>query len=104
MSINPPLLTDLFTAYFNARRHKRNTNNQLEFERDYELELVKLYQELMAGKYEVGSSIAFVVKEPTLREIFAATFRDRIIHHLVFNYINPWWERRFINGFNFASQ
>ena len=90
-------MEDLFKAYYDARRHKRNTYNQLEFETNYELNLVKLYEELITGKYEVGSSIAFIVQEPTMREIFAADFRDRIIHHLVFNYINPWWDKRFIN-------
>ncbi|MBT7037755.1 hypothetical protein HN974_02910, partial [bacterium] len=28
---------------------------------------------------------------------FAASFRDRIVHHLIYDYINPIFERSFIN-------
>lgn len=97
LATNPPLLEDLFQAYFDARRHKRNTINQLNFELNYELELIRLYDEIIHHCYHIRPSIAFIVKYPAMREIFAATFRDRVIHHLVYNYINPWWENRFIN-------
>ena len=33
---------------------------------------------------------------PVQREIFAADFRDRILHHLVYNYISPLFEKTFI--------
>ena len=38
-----------------------------------------------------------MVDYPVKREVFAADFRDRIIHHLLFNYISPIFERVFIN-------
>lgn len=37
------LLNDLFYAYYEARRNKRNTINQLEFEFNLERNLIKLY-------------------------------------------------------------
>ncbi len=86
----------LFTAYFEARRHKRSTANQLLFELDLERNLYTLYRDLAARTYELGPSIAFIVTEPKKREVFAATFRDRVVHHLVFDAINPYWERHFI--------
>jgi len=91
------LLRDLFQAYFDARRNKRSTINALDFEINYEKKIFELYKEIRDRKYEIGPSICFVVKEPTLREIFAADFRDRIVHHLLYNYINPIFERLFIN-------
>lgn len=42
-------------------------------------------------------SICFVVNKPVKREIFAADFRDRVVHHLLFNYISPFFEKEFIN-------
>ena len=36
-------------------------------------------------KYEIGVSRAFCVTKPKLREVFCATFRDRIVHHLIAN-------------------
>ena len=34
--------------------------------------------------------------KPVKREIFAADFRDRVVHHLIFNAINPIFEKHFI--------
>lgn len=91
------LLYDLFTAYFDARRNKRNTINQIQFEIDYESNLIQLAREIHERRYQLKPSICFVVNDPVKREIFAADFRDRVVHHLIFNYINPIFERIFIN-------
>lgn len=89
-------LEDLFQAYFDCRRSKRNTMNALAFETDYESNLIALYEELNTGTYLPGRSIAFVVTKPVKREIFAADFRDRIVHHWLINQLNPFFERTFI--------
>lgn len=91
------LLYDLFRAYYDARRNKRNTTNALAFEIDYEKKLFELYEEITNGKYEISRSICFITFDPVQREIFAGDFRDRIVHHLVYNYISPIFERLFIN-------
>ncbi|MCP5062187.1 MAG: hypothetical protein GY936_06980 [Ignavibacteriae bacterium] len=91
------LLQDLFTSYFEARKNKRNTLNALAFEINYETKLFELYEEIVSGKYEISRSICFINFLPVKREIFAADFRDRIVHHLVFKYINPLFEKTFIN-------
>jgi hypothetical protein len=83
------LKIDLFQAYFDARKNKRNTVNQLRFEIDFEHQLLELYQQLVDRTYTITESITFIVNNPVKREIFAADFRDRIIHHLIYNYINP---------------
>jgi hypothetical protein len=90
------LLLDLFRAYFDARKHKRSTANALAFEDGYEEKLFKLYEEIINREYKIGQSICFIVDKPVKREIFAADFRDRIVHHLIFNYINPIFENHFI--------
>ncbi|NCO46343.1 MAG: RNA-directed DNA polymerase, partial [Vibrio sp.] len=43
-----------------------------------------------------GRSICFVVKEPSPREIFAASFKDRVVHHLLIREILEMGERKFI--------
>ena len=88
---------NLFNAYYEARKNKRNTHNQLRFEIDYEQKLWELYDDIRKGNYKVGKSIAFIIDEPVMREIFAADFRDRIVHHLLFNYINSILEPQFID-------
>jgi RNA-directed DNA polymerase len=46
--------------------------------------------------YRPGTSLCFIIREPKQREIFAADFRDRIVHHLLFQYLNPVFDRLFI--------
>ncbi|HIC8809535.1 RNA-directed DNA polymerase [Elizabethkingia anophelis] len=87
----------LFAAYYNARKSKRNSISQLLFEIDYENNLLELYDDIITGRYKVGRSIAFIVEEPVKREIFAANFRDRVVHHLVYQLINPLLDKQFIN-------
>lgn len=53
-------------------------------------------QELQNHTYQPGRSICFVIIDPKPREIFAADFRDRIIHHLLVNHLEPIWEKKFI--------
>ena len=91
-----PLLYDLFRAYYDARKHKRNTQSQLDFEFNLEENLVKLYEELRNRTYKVGNSVCFITNVPVKREVFAAHFRDRVVHHLLHNYLSPLFERVFI--------
>ncbi|WP_455628874.1 reverse transcriptase domain-containing protein [Parabacteroides chinchillae] len=91
------LIEDVFKAYYDARKGKRNSANQLRYEMNLEENLVGLYHEIKEHRYQVGRSICFMVDYPVKREVFAADFRDRIVHHLLFNYISPIYERIFID-------
>ncbi|WP_353627736.1 RNA-directed DNA polymerase [Ralstonia pseudosolanacearum] len=86
----------LVHAYFDCRRTKRNTRNALEFEQDLEPNLGRLYGELQDGSYRPGRSICFVVTRPKAREVWAADFRDRVVHHLLYNHIGARFENAFI--------
>lgn len=86
----------VFDAYFDCRRHKRNSINQLRFEADLETNLVTLFRELRDGDYKIGRTLAFVVAYPKIREIWAADFRDRVVHHLIYNAISDRFYRRFV--------
>lgn len=91
----------VFNAYFDCRRAKRNTINQLRFEIDLEKNLVQLHRDLCDGTYKIGRSVAFVVTHPKVREVWAADFRDRVVHHVIFNAISDRYHRRFIRD-NYA--
>ena len=90
------LLVDLFKAYKDARKHKRRKIKQVEFEVDMENRLIDLRDELWERTYKPGSSMCFIICEPKKREVFAAEFKDRIVHHLYYNYASPIFERTFI--------
>ncbi len=91
------VLEDLFKAYFDARKNKRNTINALAFEKSFEEYIFVLWEEILSGNYKPKASICFIVNNPVKREIFAADFRDRVVHHLICNYIAPVLEKLFIN-------
>ena len=59
------------------------------FEIHYEAELLKLRDEIQAGRYRPQPSITFLVEWPTLREVFAAMFRDRIVQTWIAQRIEP---------------
>jgi len=87
----------MYRAYLDCRRSKRNKPDALAFERNYEENLITLIEELRERRYQPSTSTLFYTEKPKLREIFAAAFRDRIVHHLIYNEISPQWERVFIH-------
>ena len=89
---------ELFEAYLQCRRTKRKKVSTLEFEIDYEERLFELREQLESGKWTPSPSLAFVVKRPVRREIFAADFRDRVVHHWLMNKMIPLLEDFFSNN------
>jgi RNA-directed DNA polymerase len=90
-------VSELFQAYFDCRKTKRNTWNALAFEERMERNLMGLYHELHEGSYHPGRSMCFVVEHPKVREVWAADFRDRVVHHLLYNRVSGRFYRRFIH-------
>lgn len=89
-------LENLLKAYYSCRKNKRTTINALRFEMKFESNLLKLFEELQDRTYKPDRSICFVVTYPKLREVFAADFRDRIVHHLLVSTLEPYFEKSFI--------
>ncbi|HPM27898.1 MAG TPA: reverse transcriptase/maturase family protein [bacterium] len=87
---------NLYKAYRQCRKRKAKTYYHLLFAENLEENLFALEKELINRSYRPGRSIAFVVQKPKIREIFAADFRDRVVHHLLYNYLAPIFERCFI--------
>lgn len=92
-----PTVSELFQAYYDCRLTKRNSASALLFEERLERNLMELYRELLGGEYRPGPSTVFVVEHPKVREVWASGFRDRIVHHLLYNRIADRFHRRFIH-------
>lgn len=88
----------LLAAYLSCRKNKRNTINALTFERNFETNILDLHEGLKDRTYRPDRSICFVVTYPKLLEVFAADFRDRVIHHLLVSNLEPHFERRFFHA------
>ena len=90
------LVCDLRIAMRQARQHKAGTGSCIRCSMEVEEELDNLASSILDGSYAMGPSICFLVTSPVLREIIAAEFRDRIVHHYIFNYLNQVLERELI--------
>lgn len=86
----------LENAYRDCRRNKASSANAIAYEMFYEANLFRLRDEINARSYTPQESIAFIVNKPVQREIFAANFRDRVVHHWIALRIEPLLEKIFI--------
>jgi retron-type reverse transcriptase len=75
---------------------KRNRIDVSDFELNLEKNIFDLYRDLKSGIYKHGPYKGFWIHDPKLRRIHKATVRDRVLHHAIFNVLNPIFEPTFI--------
>ena len=91
------LLVELYIAELLARRGgKRKTMDTHGFEANLFENLVKLQDALWSGNYYPSRGTVHVIFDPVQREIFAAPYVDRILHHWIVGTIIKWQDKRLI--------
>lgn len=91
------LLFELYVAYLEARRGgKRSTFDEHKFEVNEYENLISLRDSLLNKTYRPSRGTAHIIHNPVIREIFAASFRDRVVHHWMYDNVYDWWDARFI--------
>ena len=85
----------LLEAYYDCRKRKRKTASAIVYEMDYEGKLIALRDRINERTYRPGKSMCFVVTRPRYREVFAAAFEDRIVHHWIALRLEPLFEQIF---------
>lgn len=88
---------NLHEAYRKAIRGRRFQCSSLRFREHLEEHLITLHNELTWGMYKPGEYRTFNIYEPKKRVIYAAPFRDRVVHHAIMNITGPIWEGLFIS-------
>lgn len=89
------LLVELYIAERIARRGgKRRTMDTHGFEVNLFENLIRLRDALWEGEYYPSRGTVHVIFDPVQREIFAAPYVDRILHHWVVGIIMKYWEPR----------
>jgi len=76
---------------------KRSRPDAIAFCARYGEEVLALAERLARGDYAPEPGIVFVTERPKYREVHAAVFRDRGVHHLLHALLEPSFERRFIS-------
>ena len=82
-------------AYLDCKRGKMSSPHTIAYMKIATEDLPKLAYEIYMKIYLPTISICFLVKYPKLREVFAADFRDRIVHHWIIIRLEPLFEKRF---------
>ena len=89
-------MENLFLAWREFRRGKRNKLDVQRFEFNLEDNLFRLHRELQDRTYCHSHYTAFSVCDPKPRRIHKACVRDRILHHAVFRILYPVFDKSFI--------
>lgn len=87
---------NIYKAYLKCRKGKRGAINTMGFEVNLFENIQYLSENLQNGTYQPTRSILFYFQKPKLREIFAADFRDRVVHRLLVDILEPHYEKSFI--------
>jgi retron-type reverse transcriptase len=87
---------NLCSAFRRAARGKGNRPDVAVFRLEWEARLIELQRELLEGSYTPGGYRTFQVREPKPRQISAAPFRDRIVHHALTQVLEPVFDGRLV--------
>lgn len=87
---------NLAACWFKARRSKSNSLRIRRFAEDPLRYLLIIQQKLRNREYAFGPYKQFVVHEKKWRDVVDAPMKDRIVHWMLYEYLLPIWERRFI--------
>jgi len=83
-----------FDAYEDCLKNKKSSPQAIEYMPKAAEDVPRLALEVWERKYKPTTSTCFMVTYPKLREVFAASFRDRIVHHWICNKLTPLFEER----------
>lgn len=89
-------IEEILTAYVDCRKNKRNNETTLLFEADLVRNIAKIWHEVNDRTWKPSGHMCFVVESPKMREVWASTFADRVVHHLIYNRLRPRFEPDFI--------
>ena len=85
---------NLYLAWRKARRGKANRPAVARFALDLEHNLLRLQQQLIDRSYQPDGYRLFTIYDRKPRNIAAAPFHDRVVHHALMNRVEPVLDRR----------
>lgn len=90
-------LPNLFTCWLNTRKNKSHNLRIQRFSTDPLRHLITIQQRLRDRQYTFGPYKTFTVQEKKRREVVDAPMKDRIIHWMLYQYMLPIWQPKFIH-------
>lgn len=89
-------LKQLHDAWLKARKGKKPSVNQLQFDNNWSGNLLQLQQSINDCTWLPLPSTCFIALKPKAREIHAPDFSDRVVHHWLVPQLEALWEPAFI--------
>ena len=86
---------DILAAHYDCIRGKASSPDAIHFEVRLFENIMELTDAINDRTYEPLPSITFVVSKPVYREVFAANYRDRVVHHYIALRLEPLFEEVF---------
>jgi len=91
-------LENLFLAWDKFKSDKQKKRDVQKFEWQLEENIFQLHRDLKYRRYKHGAYSSFYIHDPKQRHIHKAVVRDRILHHAVFNVLEPIFDPTFISN------
>ena len=88
-----PQFDNLLLAFHKAQKGKRARWDVIEYRYGLHVNLHRLQQQILSGEPDIGHYRFFMVRDPKPREICAASFAERVLHHAIMNVCEPPLER-----------
>ena len=87
-------MANLELAYHKAQRGKAAKTEVFRFGKNLRDNLLSLQAQLQTGEVELGGYRYFTIYDPKKRQICAAPFAQRVLHHALMNVCHPFFEQK----------
>lgn len=90
-------IENLLEAWMEFLRGKRKKDDVQIFERNLMQNIISLHSDLKSKTYKHSEYEAFNISDPKPRVIHKAKVRDRLLHHALYRYLYPFFNKTFIS-------
>ncbi len=84
---------NLRLAFYKAQKGKTTKNDVIFFSKHLDKNLALIREQILNSSFDLGNYHQFTIYEPKKRQICAAPFRERVLHHAIINICHPVFER-----------
>lgn len=91
---------NFLVAYYECRKKKRSSPSEIYYEMNGVSMTLHLALDIYTYSYVIKPSICFIIYIPTIREVFAAAFADRVCHVWVAMRLEPMLEKYLPDAIN----
>ncbi|MEI6436401.1 MAG: RNA-directed DNA polymerase [Bacteroidota bacterium] len=84
---------NLHLAFFKAKKGKEHKQAVIDYRENLAGNFLRLKQQISSGMVNVGNYHYFTIYDPKQRQICAASFEERVLHHALMNVCHAYFEK-----------